>query len=158
LRVLVRRLITLFPVVALLVAGCGGSNDDSTASTATPAGFNRLLGSWTGEVHQAGLAPFRVVVGITSPTDPLPNPVHYSGIDCAGNWTYLGRAGIGYRFREVIDRGAGGNCKGVGEVLVTPDAGVLDYEFKGGGIESQATLFRTNHGPVITLPGGEQTK
>jgi len=123
-----------------------------------PAGFDRLLGSWTGELHQAGLEPFRVIVGITSPTDPLQDQVHYSGIDCDGNWTYLSRAAAGYRFREVINRGAGGNCKGAGEVVVTPRSGELAYVFKGGGVESRGTLHRTNRGPVVVLPAGKQAK
>jgi hypothetical protein len=155
-----RRLMTLLPLLVAFVAGCGGSNEDSGSSTTSsmPAGFDRLLGSWTGELHQAGLEPFRVVVGISSPTDPLPNPVHYGGIDCGGNWTYLGRADGAYRFHEVIDRGEGDNCKGAGEVEVTPRSGQLDYAFTGGGVESRGTLHRTNHGPIATLPAGEQAK
>jgi hypothetical protein len=36
------------------------------------------------------------------------NTVHYTGIDCSGRWTYLGRRGASYRFREKITSGTGG--------------------------------------------------
>jgi hypothetical protein len=69
--------------------------------------------------------------------------VHYTDIDCGGNWTYLGRDGSAYRFREVIDRGAGGECKGAGVVTLTPVADDrLAYVFRGGGIESRGPLSR----------------
>jgi hypothetical protein len=43
----------------------------------------------------------------------------------------------------VIDRGAGGNCKGVGTVTLTPTpADRLDYAFTGGGVESRGVLSR----------------
>jgi hypothetical protein len=75
--------------------------------------------------------------------DPAANTVHYSGIDCGGNWSYLGNAGTTYRFREVIDRGAGGSCKGVGTVQLTPEgSNRLGYSFRGGGVSSSGILAR----------------
>ena len=47
------------------------------------------------------------------------------------------------RFREVIDRGQGGKCKGKGTVAVEPtQSGRLTYEFRGGGVVSRGTLTR----------------
>jgi hypothetical protein len=115
-----------------LLAGCG---DDDVVIT----------GKWRGVLTQQGLAPFTVTADIRDLEDPAANTVHYSGIDCGGNWTYLGRDGSAYRFREVIDRGAGGNCKGVGVVTLTPVADDrLAYVFRGGGIESRGPLSRVN--------------
>ena len=50
--------------------------------------------------------------------------------------------GSDYRFREVIDRGRGGTCKGVGVVRLTPDGDFLEYRFRGGGVESHGVLSR----------------
>jgi hypothetical protein len=70
--------------------------------------------------------------------------VHYTGIECSGHWTLLGQGVRDYRFREVIDRGQGGSCKGVGTVRVIPDGEYLDYEFRGGGVESHGVLSRVD--------------
>lgn len=132
----VRSLLAALVAVALL-AGC---EDDSD-----PAASFQILGTWGGELHQKDLDPFRVKAAIGDLADPTANTVHYTGIDCGGNWRFLGRDGSAYRFREVIDRGAGGDCKGVGIVTLTPSsADELDYEFRGGGIESFGVLSRTN--------------
>jgi hypothetical protein len=75
--------------------------------------------------------------------DQASNTVHYTGIDCGGNWTYLGRSGEDYRFHEVIDRGAGGSCKGSGLVTVTPESEAnVTHRFRGGGIVSSGDLIR----------------
>ena len=89
------------------------------------------------------MRPFRVEADIRSLRPPGRNTVAYTGIDCRGGWTYLGESGGEYRFREVIDRGRGGKCKGEGEVSLRrrPD-GRLDYEFRGGGVESSGVLSR----------------
>jgi hypothetical protein len=43
----------------------------------------------------------------------------------------------------VIDRGAGGECKGTGEVTLTPTGpNAVAYAFTGGGIESKGALDR----------------
>ena len=51
------------------------------------------------------------------------------------------------RFRERIDAGAGGECKGTGTVTVSHLSGGhakrLRYQFTGGGIESQGVLSNT---------------
>src|SRR5207248_553524 len=77
----VRLRICLSALVLTSLAGCGGS------------GKPPVLGTWQGTLHQQGLAPFTVTATVTSITPPERNTVHYSGIDCHGRWTYLGRAG-----------------------------------------------------------------
>lgn len=130
--------------LTLGVSGCGGSDESGTAST--PASQNMLAGHWRGQLQQKGLPPFTVSAAIESPAGSSGNRVHYTGIDCSGRWTYLSAAGSSYRFREVIDRGSGGKCKGVGIVTLTtersPDR--LGYEFRGGGVASQGTLRRVS--------------
>lgn len=126
-----------------LTAGCGSSGDQSISSSSSSVPGFQIVGSWSGELHQKGLQPFRVSASIRDLRDPASNTVHYTGINCGGNWTYLGRSGEAYRFREVIDRGAGGSCKGVGEVTVTPRGpDTLAYVFRGGGVESRGDLTR----------------
>jgi hypothetical protein len=89
------------------------------------------------------MKPFRVTATIGSLDEARDNSVTYTGIDCSGTWKFLDRAGDAYRFREVIDRGAGGSCKGVGTVTLTPTPeGQLDYEFRGGGVTSHGVLIR----------------
>jgi hypothetical protein len=136
----VRRLIALLAVPALLIAGCGGG-EDGTTSTGTQD--FEIVGSWRGVLHQKGLQPFTVSADIRDLTNPSANTVHYSGIDCGGNWTLAGQTGGTYRFKEVINRGAGGTCKGVGIVLLVPmGADRLGYQFSGGGVTSTGTLNR----------------
>jgi hypothetical protein len=131
---------TAAAVLVLLVTGCGGSGDTSTGP-----GQNRLAGDWTGRLHQKGLDPFTVTATIESPAGSSGNTVHYTGINCSGNWHYLSSQGSTYRFREVINRGHGGSCKGVGVVTLTTgsSADELGYEFRGGGVTSRGTLRRT---------------
>jgi hypothetical protein len=89
------------------------------------------------------MKPFRVSATIRSLENERRNPVSYTGIDCGGNWTFEGLQGDTYRFREVIDRGAGGTCKGAGTVSLTPTPDDrLEYEFVGGGVESRGILSR----------------
>jgi hypothetical protein len=88
--------------------------------------------------------PFPLNATIRDLDDPSKNTVSYAGgIDCSGKWTYLGREGKTYRLREVIDRGGGDVCKGVGIVSLTPfDLDGVDNEFRGGGVESFGVLNR----------------
>jgi hypothetical protein len=136
-------------LATLLLASCGGGGGGSSgASTSTPDSGGgsgaEIEGSWRGVLHQPGVAPFVVTATIRSLTDPALNTVHYAGIDCSGNWSYLGRRDSAYRFRERIDRGAGGDCKGVGTVTLLPfSADHLGYRFQGGGIQSLGDLRRT---------------
>jgi len=93
-------------------------------------------------LHQRGLAPFSVTATVRSLTEPKRNTVHYAGIDCHGRWTYLGRSGSAYRFREVITGGRSTSCKGTGTVTLTPTGQGMRYEFRGGGIVSRGVLYR----------------
>ena len=124
------------------LAGCGDSDDGGTTEAEFP-GFE-ITGNWSGTLEQEGLQPFRVVARIEGLEDTSRKRVRYSGaIECGGRWTYLGREGTAYRFREVIDRGAGQSCKGTGTVTLTPFAAdAVDYEFRGGGVESFGVLNR----------------
>ena len=127
-------------VGSIAVAACGGSDDDDASTTRS--GRSPVAGSWSGTLHQAGLRPFQVRATVRSPRGTAGNRVHYTGIDCSGRWTYLGTEGSSYRFREVIDRGQGGICKGVGVVSLTPVhvSDDLLYVFRGGGVTSEGVL------------------
>ena len=136
-------------VLACFAAGCGGS-DDSTVSGAEHAGTAKPglstptrfpAGRWRGALAQRGLKPFQIRVQIRSRTNSARNRVAYSGLDCAGTWTYLGRRGPDFRFREVIDRGRGGECKGSGTVILRYiSAQRLRYEFRSGGVASSGFI------------------
>lgn len=123
-------------VLACLASGCGGGSDEGASK---PPPFP--AGRWQGALAERGLRPFQIRVEIRSRTDSARNHVAYTGIDCGGNWAYLGRRGPDFRFREVIDRGRGGECKGVGLVIlryVSEDR--LRYEFRGGGVASSGFI------------------
>ena len=138
------------------MAGCGEKQEPDLSqlppppqpqAPTPPQGLPQaVVGQWQGTLEQKGVKPFPIQVRIASATDPKRNVVHYGGaIDCSGNWTYLGVESPDVRFRELIDRGAGGNCKGSGAVTVRPLAGEparLRYRFRGGGVESQGVLRR----------------
>lgn len=117
-----------------MASGCG---DDEVASHDF-----EIRGEWRGRLEQQGLKPFEVQATIRSFRKSADNPVHYTGIDCSGNWTFLSQGVKDYRFREVIDRGGGGTCKGVGTVRLIPDGDFLEYRFRGGGVESHGVLSR----------------
>jgi hypothetical protein len=143
-----RRLLTplALATAALGLAGCGEKDEPEVTGpepvAQQPAGFD-IIGTWKGTLRQKGLKPFRVTATIRSLENERRNSVAYTGIDCAGGWTFQGLEGDTYRFREVIDRGRGGNCKGVGTVTLTPTpADRLDYTFTGGGVESRGVLSR----------------
>ena len=103
-----------------------------------------ILGSYKGTLHQQGRKPFAIQVTITSLKNAKDNVVHYGGIDCSGTWSFTTQKGDAYLFHEVIDRGAGGQCKGAGTVSLTPTADSrLDYEFNGGGVTSRGVLEPT---------------
>jgi hypothetical protein len=120
----------------------------SAAVPATSAGADYVIGNWTGTLHQRGVGPFRVWVSITSlGTNPAAR-VRYSGLDCRGYWTYLGRRGRVTRFRETIVTGRSSKCTGVGTVTLTRRRGShrLGFRFVGGGLRSAGEIRRT--GPV----------
>jgi hypothetical protein len=139
----------LTAALALCLTACG---DDEATSVTTPepaweaAGSDEyILGSWAGVLRQEGMPDFRVRANVASLDDQAANRVFYTGIECGGTWAYLGFEGTVYRFRETIDRGAGGACKGVGTVTLLP-AGqdAVGYEFRGGGVVSRGLLRRTS--------------
>lgn len=139
---MVRALIgTAAAIAGLVAAGCGGYG---TGGTSTTAERSVLAGLWTGRLHQQGLAPFNVMATIESPAGSSGNTVHYTGINCSGKWSYLDSSGSDHRFREVIDRGKGGKCKGVGVVTLATGSSTerLGYELRGGGVVSRGTLRR----------------
>jgi hypothetical protein len=132
---------------AIALVGCGGGDDDSGSappSTAPRPGSDAyILGHWQGMLSQSGMPRFSVSAAIGSTSDPRENRVSYSVIRCRGNWTFRGFEQGAYRFREVIDRGAGGSCKGVGQVTMAPRGpDAARYEFRGGGITSRGLLHR----------------
>jgi hypothetical protein len=140
--------------LAAFAAGCGEKDEPSlaeleqSATTTTTGGDSgkrgfEIEGEWKGQLRQKGLQPFTVRARIADLDDPKRNTVHYTGIDCSGTWNFEGRDGSSYEFEEVIDRGEGGSCKGVGTVTLSPASGdTLDYQFRGGGVESEGVLER----------------
>ncbi len=142
------RAAAVLAALLLAAAGCGGSDEGASRP---PAGLSPgraeaprqgfPAGEWQGRLAQRGLPPFQMRASIRSRTDPSRNTVAYTGIECRGNWDYLGRRGPDFRFREVIDRGRGGKCKGAGTVTlryIGPDR--LRYEFRGGGVASSGFI------------------
>jgi hypothetical protein len=145
-RPLARTAAALAAVVVL--AGCGEKEEELGSATTSEPGAE-IVGDWTGELTQAGLKPFRVAVRITDPLAGEAATVAYTGINCAGTWKSLGPAVVGtpgYRFLETIDSGAGGNCKGTGNVTLAPEPGTegLIYTFTGGGVQSGGVLTPTD--------------
>jgi hypothetical protein len=137
----------LLVLALLLLAGCGDDDGEEGATTAPGVTAAQqdydITGDWSGELRQKGLDPFRATATIGSLEDPQQNTVSYTGIDCSGTWAYEGREGAAFVFREVIDSGEGGKCKGVGTVNLTPFApDGVDYTFRGGGVESFGVLRR----------------
>ncbi len=127
-------------------AACGEKSEEAATNPPEPPGFE-IEGAWSGELHQKGLHPFEVDAEIGSLDNPKQNTVRYTGIDCSGNWTFLGHEDAKYRFHELIDRGKGGECRDAGTVTLTPITDEkLDYEFRGGGIESTGLLSRGGGG------------
>ncbi len=129
-----------------LLAGCGGDGGGETQTTPAPRGFEAVAGRWSGTLGQAETKPFPIEVSIQSQDDPDLNVVRYGGeIACSGNWGYAGTKAAEVIFREVIDRGRGGRCKGVGVVTLTTgeDPDRLGYAFSGGGVESEGELSRS---------------
>ena len=144
------RITPLLVALALLgaaVGGCGDDEDEGGGGT-TDEGAGAfadydITGTWSGTLNQKNLPDFRVRADIRDLNDKFKNTVSYTGIDCSGHWEYLGRDGTAFLFEEVIDAGKDGNCKGKGNVTLTPFAADgVDYGFRGGGIESAGILKR----------------
>jgi hypothetical protein len=131
-------LVASLALAAAAASGCGGDNESSASEF-------QLRGEWRGRLEQQGLRPFHVDATIRSlHGGAARNTVHYNEIDCSGHWRFLSQGVKDYRFREVIDRGRGGTCKGVGVVRLIPDGEFLDYRFRGGGAESHGVLSRVD--------------
>jgi hypothetical protein len=148
------RNLLLFGLIAAVLAAealsaCGEKAEpmiESTPRTTENDVLADITGAWEGELEQKGLKPFQVRAVIRSPEDSRESTVHYTGIDCSGTWTVLEVTGKTVSFLESIERGEGGDCKGVGRVEITAEPGEerLAYEFRGGGIESSGTLHRVD--------------
>jgi hypothetical protein len=132
--------------IAVPLAACGEKEEPTVTGPRTETEQDvlaNMTGSWRGELRQRGLKPFVVRATIRSPKDNRKSTVRYSRIDCSGTWTLSDVAGERARFREVIDRGRGGKCKGSGEVTLTLEGERrLGYVFRGGGVRSHGTLRR----------------
>jgi hypothetical protein len=156
----------LFLLVPLL-AGCGsGGNPDDLTGLGNEEGITRqIAGSWAGNLHQSGLAPFKIAVNITANGS---GRVAYTVIDCGGDWDLRGTQPTTpprYIFTETIDQGAGGTCKGTGTVTLSPIQGHspnrpaytrINYSFTGGGVTSRGLLRRIHAGderPVFSKAG-----
>jgi hypothetical protein len=137
-----RAFVALLFCLGVVAIGCGNGSDE-TSSGGGPL-LDSIHGEWAGTLHQADTKPFPIRVRIESATDSGENVVHYGGeIGCGGTWQYLSGDQSSAQFRETIDRGAGGRCKGSGTVSLNRPEGSsdsLDYRFEGGGVESQGVL------------------
>lgn len=128
----------------LLIAGCGS---DGSSSSHAANSTKEIAGDWTGTLHQKGLRSFRVAVQIQADGT---GKVAYTGIECGGTWELhevFDSRPPKYGFTETIDEGAGGACKGSGDVTVQPDlvaSNRLHYKFTGGGVTSTGLLHLTD--------------
>jgi hypothetical protein len=141
----VRRLLGLFFILAVLIAGCGGSSDNSESTTKAPVG---VAGDWTGTLRQKGIAPFQIAARLDAVGS---GRVAYTGIECGGSWTphvALDSNPPYLEIKERINEGAGGECKGWGTVSLHPSSALsaspMQYEFVGGGVSSHGLLHRTD--------------
>jgi hypothetical protein len=133
---LVRWLVTAPVLIALLIAGCGGSDNDTNDARDTEA----IVGNWGGTLTQQGLKPFKIA-GFIDPHGQA--AVVYTGINCGGTWSETeGDPPNSYTFTEHIQFGSGGNCKGIGTVTLKRAGAQLAYTFHGGGVASTGTLSR----------------
>jgi hypothetical protein len=133
-------------LAAVALVACGEKEEpDFSGPGAQPKAdpLAPVAGTWSGTLEQQGMKPFTVRVTIASAQAPAQNPVRYTGLNCSGSWDFQSREGAGYHFREVIDRGTSPECKGVGDVTVTPRGSRLAYRFTGGGVTSTGLLSRT---------------
>jgi hypothetical protein len=149
-----RGLALLFALCALLIAGCTDDEGSGGTTLSNVEGITRqIAGRWTGALHQKGLAPFKVAADIGADGK---GRVAYTGIECGGDWTLDQVEPVTpphYLFKEAIEEGSGGSCKGTGTVTLSPIQSHspnspaynrLNYEFTGGGVTSRGLLHRTD--------------
>jgi hypothetical protein len=137
--------------LAVLAAGtlsaCGEKSEPDLKSLASQYRQQQeqaILGDYSGTLQQKGQKPFMVDATVASLNDPSKNPVHYTGIDCSGTWTYTKLEGGTYFFRERISKGKSDKCKGTGTVKLVPQgANQYGYIFRGDGVTSEGTLQRS---------------
>ena len=130
--------LTIALASSFLLAGCGEEGENTASEATTEPSW--VLGSWSGELHQRGMRPFRVWAVVRSLHHSAANSVRYSGLDCRGTWKPLGGGAEAFRFRETITSGRSEACKGVGIVHLRRGEGGLRYRFTGGGVESRGLL------------------
>jgi hypothetical protein len=139
-------------------SGCGSTDGSDTAprraeaapaGTAAPRAFP--AGRWQGRLAQRGRLPFGISVTIRAPAEEGPSTVRYNCIECSGRWSFLGRSGEDFRFRELIAEGAGGDCGATGVVTlryISSDR--LRYELRGG--KAPISGFLRRQGPIGAPP------
>jgi hypothetical protein len=139
--------ICLALLAAMALSACGEKSEPDLKSLASQYRQQQeqaILGDYSGTLHQQGEKPFEVDATVGSLNDPSKNPVHYSGLDCSGTWTYTKLEDGTYSFRERISKGKSDKCKGTGTVELEPQgANRYGYVFRGGGVTSEGTLQRS---------------
>jgi hypothetical protein len=139
-------------------SGCGSTDDGDAGRQASGAqsgveGPQRTFpaGRWQGRLAQRGRLPFGISVTIRVPFGGRPSTVRYNGIECSGRWKFLGRSGEDFRFRELIEVGAGGACSARGIVTlryISRDR--MRYELRGAG--APISGFLRHRGPTAPPP------
>ena len=140
-----RRLVPLaLAVTALAVAGCGGGDKSTPATTAEPASteaqqspaLDPVIGKWSGtgtEIQTTGKARrYKVTMEIAA-LDPQSSAgrIDYPSFPCGGTLRYVGpEQGGGKAFRELIHYGKA-KCSRGGRISVKPNGQALDWTWEG---------------------------
>jgi hypothetical protein len=138
-------------------SGCGSADggDAERQAAVAPSGVEGPqrtfpAGRWQGRLAQRGRLPFGISVTIRVPAGGT-STVNYNGIECSGRWRFLGRSGEDFRFRELIEAGAGGACSARGIVTlryISRDR--MRYELRGAG--APISGFLRHRGPTAPPP------
>jgi hypothetical protein len=155
------RKICLLALVIVLLAGCSDDGGGEGTSLSNVEGITRqIAGGWTAQLHQKGLAPFEIAVDISADGR---GRVAYTGIECGGEWSLDAvqpSVPPRYNFIETIREGAGGSCKGTGDVTLSPIQRHspnepaytrLNYRFTGGGVTSRGLLHRVHPAGLVPV-------